>query len=125
MKKYFPFIGQRVDTIFLSVDRTYINFVSRGTIYSYFSESVPERDAWINHISGLSNLRGGIVEEVIEKYVSTDLSDEFTIFGYDFHTNKGICSLEMRTADGDTYMGLLSEIMGRTPPPMSEVVTDF
>lgn len=123
-------VGKRVQEVHLSVNNTYIKFLTNEGNFCFFTESDCCSESWINHISGIETLLGEIVTKVDKIEMPEIQKDEpdFSgrqkvdrIYSFKIFTLQGICELEMRNSSNGYYGGSLES----TEIPYEEIMRNI
>ena len=139
-------IGKTVVSILLEKDEQgIVQFkTSDDSVHSYRTEADCCNDVWINHMSGVSALKGSTISKVVPKDwtkvegITTDTGKERTkdveeSCIWTFHTSGGYFDLELRNSHNGYYGGEMTYI-GNNPTinkysqeltTMVEILEDF
>lgn len=117
MRRLEELIGRKILGVQLDDAKVYLNFVTDqgDVLYGCYADCCSE--SWINHISGVSELVGGTVQDVedvdffallkIEPEPTRQESDQ--VLFHRIKTEKGWCTLEFRNSSNGYYGGWLEE----------------
>lgn len=112
--------GRKVLSVAINPDKTTLKFILEAGLYdnpilAYDAVGDCCSSSWFNNITGIANLIGEEVLEVVDKEElpeSTGSEDEgeyIQYYGFTLKTNKGFCDIEFRNSSNGYYGGYLEE----------------
>lgn len=133
-------IGKTIEKVELGNDTTLVFTTSGGEKIAYYAEGDCCSSSWFSNITGIKNLLGQTVNEVVEREEFSEEEqkkaeeeykknndyepDVLALYGFMLKTDKGTCDVEFRN-ESNGYYGGYCELTESIPSKLKEITEDF